>query len=107
VAVHVQSTAYGDTKNVDTLADGTALLEMGQLPPGSYDVSASLWTGTRTDAAGNLVTFPSSKTTMSLVVSESPCDGSAPATTTGKKGCGVGDANHQHNPKSGKTCPTK
>lgn len=107
VNVNVQSPTYGNAANVDTNGDGTALLSMGGLEPGTYEVTASLWTGTRTDSLGNLVTYPASKTTVGLVVSEQPCDGSAPVTTTAKKGCGVGDANHQHSPRSGKPCPTK
>jgi hypothetical protein len=106
VAVQVQSGTYGNTVNVDTDGNGTGLLELGALPPGNYDVTASLWTGTRTNAEGQLVSYPSSKTTLGLVVTETPCGETVP-TGPSKKGCGVGDANHQHAPKSGRTCPTK
>ena len=106
VAVNVQSPTYGNTQNVFTDDAGTALAQLGPLPTGTYDVSASLWTGTRTNAEGQVVSYPSSKTTMQLVVSEAPC-GEALSTGPGKRGCGAGDANHQHNPKSGKTCSTK
>jgi hypothetical protein len=109
VAVHVHNSAYGSQNNVSTSPEhGTALSELGNLPPGTYDVRASLWTGIRTASDGTATTYPASQTTVSLTVSETPCT-NAPATDGGKvkKGCGVGDANHQHDPKSGKTCPTK
>jgi hypothetical protein len=106
VAVRLESPTYGNTHNVATNSAGTGLQELGVLPVGTYDVTASLWTGTRTTAEGALESYPSSKTMLSLVVSESPCGGAVP-TAPGKKGCGGGDANHVHNPKSGKTCPTK
>lgn len=109
VALHVQSGTYGSQHNVSTSADhGSALREVDELPAGTYEVRASLWTGSRAAADGTYSTYPSSSTTLTLVVPESPCAGTQ--TTTGvktKSGCGVGDANHQHNPKSGKTCPTK
>jgi hypothetical protein len=106
VAVNVESATYGNRKNVDTSAEGTGLLEMGSLAPGTYDVTASLWTGTRIDSLGNTVTYPASKTTVALVVSDSPC-GAPVSTTASKNGCGVGDANHTHDLKNGKACPTK
>jgi hypothetical protein len=106
VAVHVQNATYGSQKNVPTSEEhGTALSELGSLPPGSYDVKASLWSGVRTASDGTASSYPASQTTMTLVVSEAPC--TAPTGTKTKNGCGVGDANHAHNPKSGKACPTK
>jgi hypothetical protein len=106
VAVHFQSATYGSQNNVATsAADGSALLDAGELPAGSYEVRASLWSGSRTAADGAFSTYPSSSATVTLVVPEAPC--TQPLTTSGKNGCGVGDANHQHNPKSGKPCPTK
>ena len=108
VAVHLSGPTYGSTLNVSTSAtDGSALLEIGNVPPGTYEAKASLWTGERTAADGSLMSYPASSTTMTLVVPEAPCTAPTSASVGGKNGCGAGDANHVHNPKSGKTCPTK
>jgi hypothetical protein len=107
VAVHFQSGTFGSQNNVATSAEhGSGLLEVGDLPPGSYDVRASLWTGTRVAADGSYATYPSSSTTMTLVVPEGSCT-NVQTVGSAKNGCGNGDANHQHNPKNGKGCPTK
>ena len=109
VAVHVHNATYGAQKNVSTsAAAGTALSEVGELPAGTYNVKASLWSGSRTASDGSVSAYPSSSTTLTLVVPESPCTNTQTTTRgSSKSGCGLGDANHQHDPKSGKTCPTK
>lgn len=107
VAVHVQNAAYGSQNNVSTsAADGTALSEVGTLSPGTYDVKASLWTGMRTLPDGTVTSYPASSSTVTLVVNEAPCTGT-PVTGNAKRGCGHGDANHAHDPRNGKACPTK
>jgi hypothetical protein len=108
VAVHVHNAAYGSQNNVSTsAADGTALAQLGALSPGTYDVKASLWTGMRTAADGTVTSYPASNSTVKLVVSEAPCTGTPVTGGNAKRGCGVGDANHQHDPRTGKACPTK
>lgn len=108
VAVHVENPSFGFNQNVETAPDyGTALMEMGAIPPGSYTATATLWSGSTTNVDGTALNYASSSATMTLVVTDSPCDGSSatPTTTSAKKGCGVGDAKHEHDPGPGKTCP--
>ena len=110
VKVHLENDAYGYTENVQTFADsGAALLDMGSVPPGSYKASATLWAGSTTNPDGTTMNYPSSSTSMSLTVTDSPCGGETTTASSGpmKKGCGLGDDNHAHDPGDGKTCPTK
>ena len=114
VLVRLQSPNYGTNQNADTSADyGTVLAQVGALPPGSYEATATLWGGTATNPDGTTATYPGSTTSMTLVITDSPCSGSgatstpAPSSNTTKAGCGLGDANHDHEAKAGKACPTK
>ena len=113
VLVRLQSDSFGTNQNVDTFADtGAALAQIGSVPPGTYEASASLRPGSTVNADGTMSEYPASSTTMTLVVTDSPCDGGSEQTTSvktgaSKAGCGLGDKNHDHDPGPGKTCPTK
>jgi hypothetical protein len=110
VMVHLQSATFGVNQNVDTFANsGAALMEIGVVPPGSYDATATLWGGTTVNPDGTSSSYPASAMSMKLTITDSPCGGTAPLSTSTKtkSGCGVGDANHEHAPDPGKTCPTK
>jgi hypothetical protein len=114
VLIRLESGDFGTSQNADTFADtGTALAQIGAVPPGTYSASASLRSGETMNADGTMATYPASTTSMTLVVTDSPCgtDGGSTPTTTkspgAKAGCGVGDKNHVHDPGDGKTCPTK
>ena len=107
--VRLQSNEYGMNQNVDTFATtGTALAQIGAVPPGTYNAAATLWAGTMTNADGTTTSYPSSSMSMTLVVQDSPCGGTTTSTSTSSKGgCGVGDKNHDHEADAGKSCPTK
>jgi hypothetical protein len=109
VAVHVQNPDFGFSQNVTTYSDsGTALVQIGPMPPGTYEATASLWTGVATLSDGTVATYPASSSSMTLVVSESPCSGApAPTSSSGKPGCGLGDTKHERAPDPDKKCPTK
>lgn len=108
VAVHLQSPTYGFNQNVDTFPTyGSALLQIGSLPPGTYAATATLWSGQMTNPDGTTTVYTSSTTSMNLVVSSSPCGGTTAPTGDAKKGCGLGDSNHEHEATAGKGCPTK
>jgi hypothetical protein len=113
VRVHLQSPDFGVNLTVDTFAgSGAALAQLGTVPPGSYEATGSLWAGSMTNADGTTTNYPGSSTSMTLVVTGSPCSTTTTTSTptsngSAKGGCGLGDKNHAHDPGDGKTCPTK
>jgi hypothetical protein len=110
VMVHLQSATFGSNLNVDTFAgSGAALAQVGSLPPGAYDATATLWAGTTVNPDGTSSSYPSSSMSMKLTVSDQPCGGTTPTSTgngSGKNGCGLGDTKHERTPEPGK-CPAK